>query len=314
MTGSLLPPREPEEGAAPPAEGGVGFAAIPEGQPAGSPPIIPPPEMPTPTVAIGAPGDPGDPGGPQPPALQAPPPKKKSSAGLVLTFIGVAGAAIVAILVKFVLPLALAGVAGQVIDSAFGGPYGRLPGDVRSGFESRLEAAVGDRIKDQTDAQQAATILALVKSGLSRLDNALVDSNFRLTSKALDATDIASCAAVARAIVGGGEPPESASSAMINTLSDADLRQWFEIRISAIEADVRGSPAQVMIEDSAVDPLYDKLFKIMSSDDIETFGGIAGGEDVTDDALCTAVRSLYASVLTLSAEETTLFARYDVSP
>ena len=159
-----------------------------------------------------------------------------------------------------------------------------------------------------------ATILTLVKAGLPRLSDGFVESNFRLTSKALGATDTASCAAVSRAIVGGTDPSEGAATAMIDTLSDADLQQWFEIRVSAIEAEVRGSPEAVVIEDAAVDPLYTKLFAVMSSDEIATIGGIASGKVVTDDDLCTAVRSLYASVLTLSADETTLFARYDVSP
>jgi hypothetical protein len=252
-------------------------------------------------------------GGPEPPPPPAAP-AKKSSTGLIVTFVAIATAAIGLILVKFVLPLAIVGIAGQVLDSAFGGPYGRLPGDVRSGFEARLKTALGDTLKDQTDSEQSATILRLVTSGLPRLEDGLVDENFRLTAKALAASDGASCAAVSRAVVAGTDPPESAASAMINTLSDADLQRWFEIRISAVEAEVRGSPAQVVVGDAAVDPLYEKLFAIMSTDDIDTFRALAGGETVEDAALCSAVRSLYASVLTLPAADAVLFARYDVSP
>src|SRR5215210_2154199 len=176
MTDSVLPPREPGEGSeAPPTEGGVGFAAIrdetqasapPPGasdQPPASgpppptsyqPPSIPPPVSPTPPVSLGA---------PEPPPLQPPQPAKKSRNGLIVTFVAVAAAAIGAIVVKFVLPLALVGIAGQVLDSAFGGPYGRLPGDVRSGFDQRLTTALGDRFEDQTDSEQAATVLRLVE-------------------------------------------------------------------------------------------------------------------------------------------------------
>lgn len=317
MTEPLLPPREPGDGGdgapAPPQEGGVGFAAIPEpgastAPAAGAsyqPPPVPPPVSPTPPVV---------PGGPEPPPPPPAAPAKKSSKGLIAGFVAVAAAAIGLILVKFVLPLAIVGIAGEVLDSAFGGPYVRLPGDVRSGFEARLKTALGDTLKDQTDPEQSATILRLVTSGLPRLEDGLVDQNFRLTSKALAASDGASCAAVSRAVVAGTEPPESAASAMINTLSDTDLQQWFEIRIAAVEAEVRGSPAQVVVEDAAVGPLYDKLFAIMSSGDIDTFRALAGGETVEDAALCSAVRSLYASVLTLPAADAVLFARYDVSP
>lgn len=246
--------------------------------------------------------------------MSPPPPRKKSPVALIGVFLAVVGAALGAIFVKFVLPLILVGAAGQVFDSAFGGPYMRLPGDVRASFEQRLEAAVGDTFEGQTDAQQTTTILSLVKGGLSRLDDGLVNLNFQLTSKALGAVDVPSCAAVSRAVVTGIEPPEASATAMINTLSDAEIQQWFDIRVSAIEAQSRGTPDQVLIGDDAVAPLYDTLFEIMNPADIDTIGLLAAGQTVEDEPLCAAVRGLYTSVLTLSAEEATLFARYDVSP
>lgn len=284
---------------------------------AATPPAVPPPLLPTPSVSVGSPtfGATADPSGViPPPAVPPVEPKKKSPVGRVAAFLVVAAAAIGAILVKFVLPLVLVGAVGQVFDSAFGGPYGRLPGDVRSGFEKRLDTAFGSSLDGQTDTQKTTRVLTAVKSGLSRLDDSLVAQNFQLTTKAIGAVDVPSCAAVSRAIVAGTEPPEAAANAMINTLSDAELQQWFEIRISAIEADLRGSPAQVAVADDQVNPLYEKLFTVMSPEDIDVIGNLAGGETVDDAALCTAVRDLYSSVQGLSAEEALLFARYDVSP
>jgi hypothetical protein len=253
-----------------------------------------------------------DPSGVQPPAFE--PPKKKTPVGRLTAFILVAAAALGAIIVKFVLPLVLVGAVGQVFDSAFGGPYMRLAGDVRSGFEKRLDTAFGNTLDGQTDSEKTARVQTAVESGLSRLDDNLVSKNFQLTTKAIGAVDVPSCAAVSRAIVQGAEPPESAANAMINTLSDSDLQQWFEIRVSAIEADLRGAPAQVAITDDQVNPLYEKLFGVMSSDDIKVIGDLAGGATVEDQELCTAVRDLYSAVLGLSADEALLFARYDVSP
>jgi len=328
MSGLNQPPSERDstsELAA--SEGGVGFAAMPE---PGSTEAAPPPP-----VAEGATSDaPGTSGAsgspPEPPVAYVPPPipppgqlpptpppvepPKKSSMKLVGAFVTVVAAALGAIFVKFVLPLILVGAAGQIFDSAFGGPYMRLPGDVRSGFESRLEAALGTTLKDQSDAEQTATIQGHVKAGLPRLSSSLVDANFRLTSKAIGAVDVASCAAVSRAVVAGAEPPDAAATAMVNTLSDSELQQWFEIRVSAIEAQARGTPDQVTVSDETVAPLYDKLFEVMGPANIDTIGKIATGETVEDEALCTAIRDLYASVLTLSAEDATLFARFDVSP
>ncbi len=281
-----------------------------------TPPAVPPPLLPTPAAPPIAPPSaavPGvDPSGVVPPGLE--PPKKKSRMGVVGAFLAVAAAAIGAIVVKFVLPLVLVGAVGQVFDSAFGGPYNRLPGDVRSGFEKRLDAAFGDSLEGQTDTQKTARVLTAVKSGLSRLDDGLIQANFQLTTKAIGAVDVPSCAAVSRAIVAGAEPPEGATNAMINTLSDADLQQWFEIRISALEAELRNAPPQVAISDDQVNPLYDKLFAVMPSGDIDVIGEVAQGSTVEDGELCTAIRDLYSAVLSLSPSDALLFARYDVSP
>jgi hypothetical protein len=280
-----------------------------------TPPSVPPPLLPTPSAAIPPPSMAVagvDPSGVQPPSTE--PPKKKSPLGRAGALLAIGGAALGVIFVKFVLPLILVGAAGQFFDSAFGGPYARLPGDVRSGFEKRIDAAVGNTLDGQTDAAKTDRILTSVENGLSRLDDGLIDTNFRLTTKAIGAVDVKSCAAVARAIVAGNEPPDDAANAMINTLSDSELQQWFEIRVSAVEADMRNSPAQVVVDDAAVNPLYDKLFAIMRSEDIDVIGQLANGTTVEDEPLCTAIRNLYAAVLGLSPQDALLFARYDVSP
>jgi hypothetical protein len=327
MPGQDQPPPERDSTELPSSDGGVGFAAIPE---PGSAETAPPPpsaegamsaapgtsgtSLPPPDAPVAYVPPPIPPPGQLPPTPPPVEPPKKSSMKLVGAFVAVVAAALGAIFVKFVLPLLLVGAAGQVFDSAFGGPYMRLPGDVRSGFESRLEAALGATLKDQSDAQQTATIQGHVKAGLPRLSTSLVDANFRLTSKAIGAVDVASCAAVSRAVVTGAEPPDAAATAMINTLSDSELQQWFEIRVSAIEAQARGTPDQVLVTDETVAPLYDELFAVMDPANIDTIGKIATGETVEDEALCTAIRDLYASVLTLSTEDALLFAQYDVSP
>jgi hypothetical protein len=264
---------------------------------------IAPPSSPTPSVGLDS---------PMPPAVQLP--KKRGRFGLVGTFVAVAAAAIGAIVVKFVLPLLLVGAVGQVLGSAFGGPYGRLPSDVRSGFDNRLEAAVGSSMDGESDSDKSDHILTLVKSGLSRLDDGLITTNFQLTSKALGAVDVPSCAAISRAIISGAQPPEDATNAMINTLSDSDLKEWFEIRVSALEAESRNSPAQVAVTDDQVNPLYTKLFALMQPEDITVIGQLGQGGTVEDAPLCTAIRDLYSSVGSLSPSDALLFARYDVSP
>lgn len=284
-----------------------------EGQPgkAGDQPTAPPP----PLFPIGATG----PAAPPPPVAELPgvvPPGAPRRGGR--TKLGVALAVVAAIagylFVKFVLPIAIVGVAGDVLGVAFGGPYAQLPGDVRAGFEQRLEAALGSDFADQPDAAQSSQLLQLIRGGMPRLGDELIAGNFRLTAQALAAVDEASCASVARSIFLGSEPPEAAATAMVATLSGADLQQWFEVRVAAIEAEVRGSPEQVLILDADVEPLYETLFVSMRQADLETIGSMSSGATIEDAAICSAVRGLYDAVLALPAEDALLFARYDISP
>ena len=279
-----------------------------EGHPA-APPPVPPPLFPTGVQPVGAPATPIAEGGPETPTS----PKKGGGAKLGVA-LAVGAAILGAIFVKFVLPLVLLNVAGGVLGVAFGGPYMQLPGDVRSNFEQRLETALGDTFNDLPEDQQTTRIGQLIAGGMPRLDDGLIAENFRLTAKALAAVDDANCASIARATFAGAEPTSDAANALVGTLAGAELQQWFEVRIAAVEAEVRGSPAQVLITDAAVDPLYQRLFGAMSQADIDTLAGISARVTVEDAALCSALRGLYASVLSLSSADALLYARYDVTP
>ena len=277
--------------------------------PPAAPPAVPPPLFPTDPQPVGAAATPAAPAAAEPPTLP------KTGGGARIGAALAVGAAILgALFVKFVLPLILVGVAGGVLGVAFGGPYMQLPGDVRSGFDQRLEAALGDSFDDLSEDQQSARIGQLIDGGMPRLDDGLIAENFRLTAKAMVAVDDANCAAIARATFAGTEPSDDAASALVGTLEGAELEQWFEVRIAAVEAEVRGSPAQVLITDAAVDPLFLRLFPIMSEADTNTLASISTGGTADDAALCSAMRGLYSSVLRLSASDALLFARYDATP
>lgn len=284
-------------------------AAPPTVPPPTVPPAVPPPLFPTSAQPVGAPTTPATESGPATPT-----PAKKGGGARLGAVLAVGGAVLGVIFVKFVLPLVLVGVAGGVFGAAFGGPYMELPGDVRSNFESRLDTALGDSFNGLSEAEQTARIGQLIDGGMPRLDDGVIAENFRLTAKALAAVDDANCATIARATFAGTEPDDDAANALVGTLAGLELQQWFEVRIAAVEAEVRGSPAQVLITDAAVDPLYQQLFSIMSQADIDTLASVSTGITVEDAALCSAVRGLYNSVLRLSPADALLFARYDVTP
>ena len=60
--------------------------------------------------------------------------------------------------------------------------------------------------------------------------------------------------------------------------------------------------------------LREGVASLLERSGFDVIGQVAGGETVGDAELCTAIRDLYSSVLTLSPQEALLFARYDVSP
>ena len=276
--------------------------------PPAAPPAVPPPLFPTDPPPVGAAMPPGEPGS------EPPIPPKKSGGAKLGAALAVGAAIIGAIFVKFVLPVVIVGVAGGVLGSAFGGPYMELAADVRSGFEARLETALGDSFDDMPEAQQTARIGQLLDGGMPRLDDGSVAENLRLTAKAISLVDDANCGKLAVATFAGSEPSDDVANALVGTLEGAELQQWFEFRIAAVEAEVRGSPAQVLITDAAADPLYQRLAVLLSEADIATLGRLDSGETVEDSTQCAALRGLYASVQRLSPADALLYARYDVTP
>jgi hypothetical protein len=287
---------------------GAGQPGAPPVTPATVPPAVPPPLFPTDRQAVGAPVMPE-----AEPGSDTPPPKKGGGAKLGAA-LAVGAAILGAVFVKFVLPVVIVGVAGGVLGSAFGGPYMELPADVRSGFEARLETALGDSFDDLPEDQQTARLGQLLDGGMPRLDDGSVAENLRLTAKAISLVDEANCGKLAVATFAGSEPADDVANALVGTLEGAELQKWFEFRIAAVEAEVRGSPAQVLITDAAADPLYQQLAVLMSEADIATLGRLDAGETVDASAQCAALRGLYGSVQRLPPADALLYARYDVTP
>lgn len=235
---------------------------------------------------------------------------KSKRAGLVVGVVAALGV----LAVKFVLPLVLVSVAGQALEAVFGGPYARLPSDVRDGFERRIEAAVGDQLEGLSDEEQSTQVQALIKAGLPRLDDATLETRYRIAGRAFDRADTATCAILARAVFTGTEPSDNSNTKVIGALDDTDLRRWFEISVQAMEAEARGAPAATTVTDAAVEPLWEGVGSALSATDLAALVSIGNGETVDDASACSALRELYRATLGLPPAQVTLFARYDVSP
>jgi hypothetical protein len=215
---------------------------------------------------------------------------------------------------KFILPLIIASMAGQALGAVFGDPYARLPSDVREEFEERVDAAAGERLRDLSDDERSAMAQGLVARGLPRLDDATLVTHFRLASTAFQRTDVSTCATAARALFVGATPSTETNLKVIAALDEADLRQWVDISVEALEAEARGHPAARTVTDASIDPLVAAVVGQMTAGDLEALGAITGGETVSDVSACSAVRAFYGAVLALPPAELALLARYDVSP
>jgi hypothetical protein len=241
----------------------------------------------------------------------AAPPRKRGRMGLVLAALA-AGAGFVAI--KVVSGLLVGGVVGSALGSFFGGPYERLPPDVRNQYEQRIKAALGTRLDGLSEAAVTDRVRSLVQHGLVRLDDAVLVRYMTVQVQALDRGDLATCGAFARASAGGTAPSAEVSRGLLKSLDDRSLQDFMEINIQALEAEARAAPPARTVTEAQAEVLFQALGQRLSQQDLDTIDALAAGTTVTDDTACKAIRGLYDTALTMSPAEVALFARYDVQP
>ena len=268
------------------------------------PEVTPPPEFSPP------------PAGPEPQWLppgdpqQAP---RRRPTTIIVGAIGLVAALAVAIGVK-VAPFLAAGVLGSALAGAFGGPWDRLPADVRSGYEQRVESAVGDRLTGLGDAEKANRLEAIIKSGMPRLSDGRLVERLALQTSALASTSESVCAAFGRKSMGGQTVDADTAEAMFGSLETDQLVVLVDISVEAIEAEAFGAPEPVFASEAEASALIDTIFATMTEADIQTIVAVSGGNPTTDAEVCSAIRSLYGGVNDLDPASQVVMARIDVQP
>ena len=287
-------PAPPGPGSAGPAGAAPGSGWSTPSGPSWSAPAAPPP--------------PGPESGAVPPAA---PPRNRGRLGLVLAALA-GGAGIVA--VKILSGLVVGSVVGSALGSFFGGPYQRLPPDVRTQFEQRIKAGLGNQLDGLSETAAVDRVRSLVQRGIVRLDDPLLVRYMTVQVQALDHSETATCAAFARASVGGKVPSAEISRGLLGKLDDRSLQEFMEINVRALEAEARAAPAARTISEDQADAMFERLAPRLSSQDVDTIQALGAGTTVTDEAACSAVRNLYDTALTMDPADVALFARYDVQP
>lgn len=241
----------------------------------------------------------------------AAPPRKRGRLGLVLGALA-AGVGIVAF--KVVSGLLVGSVVGSALGSFFGGPYQRLPSEVRSQFEQRVKTAVGSQLEGMSEASAADRVRSLVQHGLVRLDDATLVRHLTLQTQALDRGDAASCAGFARASIGGKPASPDIARGLMAALDDRSLQEYLDINVQGLEAEARAAPAARTVTEAQAQTLFETLAGRLGEQDIATIQALSAGTTTTDEAACHAVRSLYDTALTMSPADVALLARYDIQP
>ena len=321
QTPGSVPPG-PDAPTAPPGPSAPawGTPAPPPATPIGPPPgpgqpVAPPvPVAPTwGTPTPGGPGGPGVPVGPGPaPQPAVVPLAPKRGRGVVIVGALAAAAGVVAI--KVISGLVVGSVVGTALGSFLGGPYQKLPSDVRSGFESRVKTAVGGQLEGMSDSAASARLSSLVQHGLVRLDDQHLVRHLTIQTQALDRADTPSCAGFARASIGGKAPSDAVVRGLMGALETPALQEFMEINIEGLEAEARGSPGAETVTDDQVNPVFDKIFATFPDQDATAIQGLVNGTTTTDEAACHAVRTLYDSALTMAPADLAILARFDVQP
>lgn len=274
---------------------------------------IPAPPTEPPGAWRPAPGASAATGGWDPAVARPPAGQRRRPTAIILGAVGLVASLAAVVAIK-VLPFLAVGVVATALSGAFGGPWDRLPSDVRSGYEQRLKAAVADRFDGLSDAQVATEVQRLVASGLLRLDDARITRHLELQIVALGRSEERICADFGRRSFAGLPVADETSTAMISSLTTEGLVEWIGISVEAIEAESRGSPPPAAVVDAEASRLFELIFAGMGDADIRTIGTITQGGSTTDAEACAAARALYAQTQLLDPASEAAIARLDIQP
>jgi hypothetical protein len=205
---------------------------------------------------------------------------------------------------KFGLKLFAIGAVAATLTSAFGSQWDRLPSDQRQQLERRVEAAVGTSLDGLTETQRDGRIRELVSSGASRLDDASLVTWAKLDASAIAATDVGTCAIVARAEFGKQVDQSALVKAWpkaYEALSSAEYAKLAELSVTSIELEMKAAPPPVRhVDDSAIAPVFDEIGAKLSSLDAASIDELGGDGTINDADACMVLRHFEAAALQLT--------------
>jgi hypothetical protein len=199
-----------------------------------------------------------------------------------------------------------------LLGSTFAGDsiWRRLPADSRAEFERRLEAAAGD-IESMSNEEASRQVRIRVVAGMPRLDDTVLVRRLTLQTVALGRVDDATCGQFAQASFAGQPQPEAIAIKLTDVLTEAELGEWFNVAVLALEADARKSPAARSVPEPDASAVFERLLGSLDSTALQQ---IQTGATSTASAAeaCVGARAMYNAIERLPDPDRRLIALADV--
>ena len=203
--------------------------------------------------------------------------------------------------------------APPALASMIGPLYDELPADFRAGIDARLRAVAPAGWDQWTEAQRSGWAKEQVDEGLVRLDDATLVRLLRLGLAAEQRVPVAVCAAFLRE--GGGSQVSRATDEAFNSAISPDERmERIEIHLEAIEAQVRGTPAQRTVSETDADRVNAAVEASLTPEERALVEAYLDGPSPSDAETCAADRAVIAATLRLPAGDLATNARWSYRP
>jgi hypothetical protein len=201
-----------------------------------------------------------------------------------------------------------ASVGSTTLTGLFGSPYDQLSADFRAGIDTRLKAIVPANFDQLSDTEQFEWVLDHQNSGLARLDDATLARRLRLSATAVGKMPVAACAAFTRERVNNGRLRDATADAFLGALAVDEQKDWVEIHVAAIEADVHETPVPRTVTDEEASRLFDLAASLATPEELSAAEAF-GDPSQSDAVRCAGIRAISAATLRVPEADLATLAR-----
>jgi len=244
--------------------------------------------------------------------MPAPPAPRRARRAPIVAGLAILAGVIGTIGWKILVGTVAVGIVGGTLSSLFGGPWDKLPSDVRASYQQRLETAVGKRLDGLSNTAAATQIETWLKGGFIRLDDHKLVRHLQLEIDALNRVAEKDCASFGRSSVGGKSVDSETSQTLTASLDQAGIVELIGLNVDAVEAELRGSPSAVHASDGMSGPILQRMLANLTPTQVQTITAVTSGGSPNDHDVCDMIRGIYRGASSLDPSSLAILARVDV--